>query len=77
MTSADRRATLKTESNIVEVRISSWSFMYQSGSLLEQNNAKERNQRMVCRSKTKKTEWWGDLLAVIIVVSIQDMVWTE
>lgn len=51
--------------------------MYQSGSLLEQNNAKERNQRMVCRSKTKKTEWWSDLLAVIIVVSIQDMVWTE
>lgn len=51
--------------------------MYQSGSLLEQNNAKERNQRMVCRSKTKITEWWGDLLAVIIVVSIQDMVWTE
>lgn len=76
MTSADRRATLKTESNIVEVRISSWSFMYQSGSLLEQNNAKERNQRVVCRSK-KKTEWWRDLLAVIIVVSIQDMVWTE
>lgn len=77
MTSADRRATLKTESNIVEVRISSWSFMYQSGSLLEQNNAKERNQRMLCRSKTKITEWWSDLLAVIIVVSIQDMVWTE
>lgn len=77
MTSADRRATLKTESNIVEVRISSWLFMYQSGSLLEQNNAKERNQRMVCRSKTKITEWWSDLLAVIIVVSIQDMVWTE
>lgn len=51
--------------------------MYQSGSLLEQNNAKERNQRMVCRSKTKITEWWSDLLAVIIVVSIQDMVWTE
>lgn len=50
--------------------------MYQSGSLLEQNNAKERNQRMVCRSK-KKPEWWSDLLAVIIVVSIQDMVWTE
>lgn len=77
MTSADRRAILKTESNIVEVRISSWSFMYQSGSLLEQNNAKERNQRMVCRSKTKITEWCSDLLAVIIVVSIQDMVWTE
>lgn len=77
MTSADRRDTLKTESNIVEVRISSWSFMYQSGSLLEQNNAKERNQRMVCRSKTKITEWWSDLLAVIIIVSIQDMVWTE
>lgn len=52
--------------------------MYQSGSLLEQNNAKERNQRVVCRSKTKKkTEWWSDLLAVILVVSIQDMVWTE
>lgn len=51
--------------------------MYQSGSLLEQNNAKERNQRMVCRSKTKITEWCSDLLAVIIVVSIQDMVWTE
>lgn len=51
--------------------------MYQSSSLLEQNNAKERNQRMVCHSKTKITEWWGDLLAVIIVVSIQDMVWTE
>lgn len=51
--------------------------MYQSGSLLEQNNAKERNQRMVCRSKTKITEWWSDLLAVIIVVSIQHMVWTE
>lgn len=51
--------------------------MYQSGSLLEQNNAKERNQNVVCRSKTKITEWWSDLLAVIIVVSIQDMVWTE
>lgn len=51
--------------------------MYQSGSLLEQNNAKERNQRVVCRSKTKITEWWSDLLAVIIVVSIQHMVWTE
>lgn len=25
----------------------------------------------------EKTEWWSDLLAVIIVVSIQDMVWTE
>lgn len=49
--------------------------MYQSGSLLEQNNAKERNQMMVCRSNI--TEWWSDLLAVIIVVSIQDMVWTE
>lgn len=28
-------------------------------------------------SLKKKTEWWSDLLAVIIVVSIQDMVWTE
>lgn len=27
--------------------------------------------------KQKKTEWWSDLLAVIIVVSIQHMVWTE
>lgn len=28
-------------------------------------------------AQKKKTEWWRDLLAVIIVVSIQDMVWTE